>query len=108
MKTECNYCPDGAIVLGRCIICTRHQLKPKENKMDKLMKIGEIAKAHVELLTQKELVELATEILEAELLEETDEVIEELFKESVMEDGDDDPDGFVNEAHYQAYRNGAV
>jgi hypothetical protein len=75
--------------------------------MDKMNKIRDIAKAQVELLSQKELIELATEMIEAELLDETDDVIEALFEENKIEE-EDDPDGFRNEAVYQSYRNGAV
>ena len=76
--------------------------------MDKIFKIQDIAKAQVELLSQKELIELATEMLEAELLEEPDYIIEALYEENQIEDDEDDPDGFRNEADYQAFKNGAV
>jgi hypothetical protein len=76
--------------------------------MDKMNKIKDIAKAQVELLSHKELVELATEMIEAELLEESDDVIQALFEENKVEEEEDDPDGFRNEAVYQSYRNGAV
>jgi hypothetical protein len=76
--------------------------------MDKMIKIRDIAKAQVELLSQKDLIELATEMIEAELLEEPDDVIEALFEENKVEDDEDEADGFRNEAHYQAYRNGAI
>lgn len=76
--------------------------------MDKMNKIRDIAKAQVELLSQKELIELATEMIEAELLDEPDDVIEALFEENKVEEDKDEYDGFRNEAHYQAYKNGAV
>ena len=76
--------------------------------MDKIFKIQDIAKAQVELLSQKELIELATEMLEAELLEEPDYIIEALYEENQIEDDEDDYDGFRNEADYLAYRNGTV
>lgn len=76
--------------------------------MDKMLKIQDIAKAQVELLSEKDLIELATEMIEAELLEESDEVIEALFEENKVEENEDDYDGFRNEADYLAYRNGTV
>jgi hypothetical protein len=76
--------------------------------MDKVFKIQDIAKAQVELLSQKELVGLATEMIEAELLEEPDYIIEALFEENKVEDDEDEADGFRNEADFQAFKNGAV